>query len=299
MLASWHHTPLNQLARAQQAGRLHHAHLLSGKKGVGKGVLARHLANALLCNRAETLTACGNCKACSLNLAGSHPDKLIVAPDGKSIGVDEIRDITNFLNHSAQQGGSKVALIEQAHLMTHSAANALLKTLEEPNFNRYLLITSDDDSKLPATVLSRCNKVTIHSPSLTEAAKWLAEHDLGSNLPWIQEFSLQPFVISGWQKEGLIDEVTQLFNAANKLDGESALQVEKILLKHTSLSDVFARFLLSRVKSAMLSEAGLSFTQYQALLNLIHRFMYEQKNVLGLNQSLSISNLLFALQKQL
>ncbi|MGA4606717.1 DNA polymerase III subunit delta' [Pseudoalteromonas maricaloris] len=299
LLPSWHSGALSYLARAQQNGRLHHAQLLSGKKGVGKSLLAAHLADALLCLHPQNLTACGQCKPCNLNLAGNHPDRLSVVPEGKSIGVDEIREITHFLNHSAQQGGNKVALIEHAHLMTHSAANALLKTLEEPNANRYLVVTSDDDSKLPATILSRCNKVAIHSPNQAEAAQWLAAKNVACDFPWFDEFSLQPFIIETWQQEGALDDVTALYHAANQLTVESAQTVEKILLKHSAMSDIFARFLLNRLKGAMTQGNGLSFTQYQDLVSLVHRFMYEQKNVLGLNQNLSISNLLFALQKQL
>ncbi|MEJ6473882.1 DNA polymerase III subunit delta' [Pseudoalteromonas piscicida] len=299
MLPSWHQGPLEHLSQAKLNGRLHHAQLLSGKKGVGKSALASHLVMALLCSATQGLNACGQCKSCNLNLAGNHPDRLAVTPDGKSIGVDEIRDITHFLNHSAQQGGNKVAMVEQAHLMTHSAANALLKTLEEPNANRYLIVTSDDDSQLPATILSRCNKVTIHSPNSAEAASWLATRNISCDFPWFEEFSLQPFIIEHWQQEGAIGDVTALYHAANQLTVESAQEVEKILLKQGTLSDVFARFILNRLKKAMLQGEGLSFTQYQGLVNLVHRFMYEQKNVLGLNQNLSISNLLFALQKQL
>ena len=102
------------------------------------------------------LVACGNCKSCLLNQAGTHPDKRVVKVDGQTIGVDEIRDITDFINHSAAQNGNKVVVLEQCHKMTTAAANALLKTLEEPSLRRYLLLTCEQIAQLPATILSRC-----------------------------------------------------------------------------------------------------------------------------------------------
>ena len=296
---TWHQASLDYLNAAKNSGRLHHAQLVSGKAGVGKALLAEHLSHALLCLQPNGITPCGQCKACALNRSGNHPDKLLVASEGKSIGVDEIREISDFANHSAQQGGNKVALIEQGHLMTHSAANALLKTFEEPNPGRYLIITSDDDSKLPATILSRCNKVVMHSPTQAQSQQWLSQQGIALDMPWFNEFASQPLMVAKWHQQGRFDEVSSLYQAAVQLNPQSADGVEKILLKHNDLSEVFARFVVNRIKKALLEDSRVDFSGYQSLVESVHRFMYEQKNVLGLNQHLSISKLLFTLQKQL
>ncbi|MEI5638741.1 MULTISPECIES: DNA polymerase III subunit delta' [unclassified Pseudoalteromonas] len=296
---AWHQASLDYLNAAKNSGRLHHAQLISGKVGVGKALLAEHLSEGLLCLQPNGITPCGQCKSCSLNRSGNHPDKLLVASEGKSIGVDEIREISDFANHSAQQGGNKVALIEQGHLMTHSAANALLKTLEEPNPGRYLIITSDDDSKLPATILSRCNKVVMHSPTHEQAQQWLTQQGIACDYPWFSEFARQPLMVAKWHQQERFDEITSLYQAAIQLTPESADVVEKILLKNNDLSEVFARFVLNRVQKALMHDNSIDFSGYQSLVESVHRFMYEQKNVLGLNQHLSISKLLFILQKLL
>lgn len=170
----WH---LETWAALTQQPRHAHAYLLSGITGIGKRRFANSFAARLLCLSPAHGMACGSCRSCALRRAGSHPDFLEVAPEeeGKAIRVDAIRQLSEFLAQTAQQGGRKVILLQPAEAMNLNAANALLKSLEEPAGDAHLLLVSDQPSRLLPTIRSRCLVQTLPSPGPQEAAGWLAE----------------------------------------------------------------------------------------------------------------------------
>ena len=173
----WHRDPWRRIQQRRAAGRLPHALLLSGPAGLGKGLFARGLARALLCERPDTGgEACGQCRSCRLFRAGSHPDYSVVQPeeDGRIIKVDQIRALCAFLGYTAQYGGYKIALLEPADRLNVNAANSLLKTLEEPPGNSLLLLVTAQPARLPATVRSRCQKIGFDPPAMVAAVPWLA-----------------------------------------------------------------------------------------------------------------------------
>ena len=144
----------------QLAGRAQHAHayLLHGPAGIGKRALAERLMARLLCLSPSGLDACGNCKSCHLLAAGTHPDNFVLEPEeaDKPIKVDQVRELVEFVVQTAQLGGRKVVLLEPAEAMNLNAANALLKSLEEPSGNTVLLLISHQPSRLLPTIKSRC-----------------------------------------------------------------------------------------------------------------------------------------------
>ena len=129
----------------QLAGRAQHAHayLLHGPAGIGKRLLAEQLMALLLCQRPVEARACGECKACQLLAAQTHPDHYVLEPEevDKAIRVDQVRDLVGFVTQTAQLGGRKVILLEPAEAMNLNAANALLKSLEEPSGDTVLLLS--------------------------------------------------------------------------------------------------------------------------------------------------------------
>lgn len=166
-----------QLVRRFQSSSLHHGILLSGPQGVGKRQLADALMQAVLCLQPTAQGPCGQCQSCKLIDAGTHPDRYVLESE-KQLGVDAIREAIGKLNTTAQIGRHKVLIIPAAERMTESASNALLKTLEEPTDNTYLLLLTHRVAGLLPTILSRCEKHVIATPSACQSLQWLASQGL-------------------------------------------------------------------------------------------------------------------------
>ncbi|MGL4356637.1 MAG: DNA polymerase III subunit delta' [Aeromonas popoffii] len=170
LIPDWH-----ALSQTAQAGRLGHAWLLLGDPGLGKEQLAERLARLHLCQQPDRGEPCGQCHSCQLFDKGHHPDLATLPADSKTIGVEVIREICARLQNSAQLGRGKVVIIPDAERMTESAANALLKTLEEPAGDSLLLLIASQVSRLLPTILSRCHKHVCQLPTEGETVRWLAE----------------------------------------------------------------------------------------------------------------------------
>lgn len=175
-LLPWHITQWESITSARQLNRLSHAFLLVGASGLGQGAFAERLASTLLCHAPDKNgNACTNCHACHLTQAKTHPDLMIVEPEqeGQMIKIDQIRGVVKCIHETAMQGGYRVVIIHSAHAMNTHSANALLKTLEEPTPNCLLILISDQMARLPATITSRCQKLTFQKPAPTMALAWL------------------------------------------------------------------------------------------------------------------------------
>ena len=172
----WHSAQWARYARRAQEATLPHALLLSGPAGLGKLNFAYRFARFLLCDAPKEITACGRCRGCHLLSVGNHADFLHTAPEGDSrqIKIDQIRALSHFVSLSRDSGRYKVVLISNADTINRNAANSLLKTLEEPPpFSVILLITAWAAS-LPATLLSRCQRIEFRCPARAMALEWLA-----------------------------------------------------------------------------------------------------------------------------
>ncbi|MGD0972145.1 MAG: DNA polymerase III subunit delta' [Desulfobaccales bacterium] len=157
---------ISHLKTAWQKGRLSHAYLFLGPEGVGKACTARALAAALNCLAPlKGGDACGACASCRRLAAGVHPDFLVIAPTKEShryqpqIKIEQIREFRRLTAYPPFGDGWRVALIKPAETMTTEAANALLKTLEEPPERHLLLLTAQVEADLLPTVVSRCHKL--------------------------------------------------------------------------------------------------------------------------------------------
>ena len=184
-LPPWHRGLVTTML--QQRARWPQALLIAGGRGLGKRALALHLARALLC---ETPQAdgepCGICPACVYVAAGAHPDLRLIEPvlvddEGNVtivdvISVDRVRELTEFTQLSTHRHRAKIAVIAPAEAMNPPAANALLKTLEEPPDNTYLMLVSHQPGRLAPTIVSRCRRLPVAAPDASVAAAWLAAH---------------------------------------------------------------------------------------------------------------------------
>lgn len=186
----WQRGAWDTLAARLAAGQLPHALLITGQAGVGKELLATAFARLALCRDPRGGHACGSCGSCLQFVAGTHPDFSRVGfeeREGKAgeegalkqnISVEQIRDLIAGLQlHSHSAGGRKVALVTPAEGMSIAAANSLLKTLEEPPADTFLLLVSAAPSRLPATVRSRCQMLALPPPPAAEAVAWLEGHE--------------------------------------------------------------------------------------------------------------------------
>lgn len=170
-LAPYH----QQLVQQHQQQRAHHARLIHALPGMGAEALVWGMARWLMCLRPQQTKACGECHGCKLMIANHHPDWYpLRAEKGKhQLGIDMIREACEKLYYRAQQGGAKIVWIESAEQLTEAAANALLKTLEEPPENCWFFITTTHPESLPATLRSRCMTIQLLPPAETQSLAWL------------------------------------------------------------------------------------------------------------------------------
>jgi DNA polymerase-3 subunit delta' len=187
MIYPWQKTQWQQIDQLLKTDRLPHAMLLFGNQGLGKADFALALANAVLCQQ-PTIDhqACGLCHACQLLAAKTHPDLYYLKPTAsessksknpvRNIRIDDIRVLCEKLNQTSQYGGFRVAILEQAEQLTISAANSLLKTLEEPGRKVLLLLESARPHRLPVTIRSRCQRLRFSEPDEKQALDWLSEN---------------------------------------------------------------------------------------------------------------------------
>lgn len=209
----------------QLAGRSQHAHayLLHGPAGIGKRALAERLMASLLCQQPSGLNACGQCKSCYLLAAGTHPDNYILEPEeaDKAIKVDQVRELVSFVVQTAQLAGRKVVLVEPAESMNINAANALLKSLEEPSGKTVLLLISHQPSRLLPTVKSRCVQQACPLPSEAMSLVWLQQALPGCSAEEHHELLFlaagSPLVAAKMHEQGVIAQRAQVVDGVKKL----------------------------------------------------------------------------------
>jgi len=143
------------LSNALTQGRLHHAYLLTGTRGVGKTTLARILAKCLNCETGVTATPCGTCSSCTQIDAGRFVD-LLELDAASNTGVDNMREVLDNAQYAPTVGRYKVYIIDEVHMLSKPAFNSMLKTLEEPPAHVKFILATTDPQKIPVTVLSRC-----------------------------------------------------------------------------------------------------------------------------------------------
>ena len=234
-LTPWQRRIFDAAMQSHAQGRLGHALLLSGPPAMGKHPVAEAIAQRLLCSAPGTDGfACGACRSCQLFPAQqvgllvtqAHPDlqRVGLEPNDKGdklrteIGIDQVRRLGQWFSLTPQLGGAQVAVIEPADLMNAASGNALLKTLEEPAPNRFLLLVTSRPGRLPATIRSRCQRLEFRLPSQDESLQYLA--NIGLSGPEasaaLHAARGNPGQAAAWLRDGALklrDEVIDNLNA--------------------------------------------------------------------------------------
>jgi DNA polymerase III subunit delta' len=241
---SWHRAPLKALLARRD--KLPHAMLVQGRAGIGKVEFARLAAQSLLCETPDNGFACGTCAACGWFTEGNHPDYREILPeslkadDGESeaasdgdkaekksaqITIDQVRDLRQFVSLSTHRDGFRVLLIHPAEAMNPAAANALLKTLEEPTPRTLILLVTDQVGRLLATVKSRCQALVLQAPEKAEAVLWLKEQGVNDADVLLAQAGGAPLLALEWADEGYQSQRKQFLDALGELKRSDWLSV--------------------------------------------------------------------------
>jgi DNA polymerase-3 subunit delta' len=160
------------LRRSMDKGRIPHAYLFHGMRGIGKRTTAMAFAKTLLCERRD---ACGLCPACRKVESGNHADVVVIVPRGQFIKIEDIRDLRNQMRFRPLEGPKRIFILVDAERMNIASANSLLKTLEEPSLVNVLILISSRPYQLPMTILSRCQKLRFHPIPADIVARYLED----------------------------------------------------------------------------------------------------------------------------
>jgi DNA polymerase-3 subunit delta' len=204
----WLKEPQQRLRAALESGHLPHSLLVLSVPGLGAEQLANWMTALVLCESSGT-RPCDACPSCRLLRSDSHPDAHVVRleEDSQQIKIDQVRELIDSLTLKSYRGGYKVGVIEGAEALNTNGANAFLKTLEEPSADTMLIMIARPNHRLPATVASRCLRISLRPPAAGDAIAWLQANAPGAN-PWQAALALAggaPLLALRLDAEGLAE----------------------------------------------------------------------------------------------
>ncbi|EAT9979746.1 DNA polymerase III subunit gamma/tau [Salmonella enterica] len=283
---------LTALANGLSLGRIHHAYLFSGTRGVGKTSIARLLAKGLNCETGITATPCGVCDNCREIEQGRFVD-LIEIDAASRTKVEDTRDLLDNVQYAPARGRFKVYLIDEVHMLSRHSFNALLKTLEEPPAHVKFLLATTDSQKLPVTILSRC--LQFHLKALdVEQIRHQLEHILNEEHIAHEPRALQ--LLSRAADGSLRDALSLTDQAIASGDGQVSTQAVSAMLG--TLDDDQALSLVEAVVDAngervmsLINEAAARGIEWEALLvemlSLLHRIAMVQLSPAALGSDMA------------
>lgn len=283
---------LTALANGLSLGRIHHAYLFSGTRGVGKTSIARLLAKGLNCETGITATPCGVCDNCREIEQGRFVD-LIEIDAASRTKVEDTRDLLDNVQYAPARGRFKVYLIDEVHMLSRHSFNALLKTLEEPPAHVKFLLATTDPQKLPVTILSRC--LQFHLKALdVEQIRHQLEHILNEEHIAHEPRALQ--LLSRAADGSLRDALSLTDQAIASGDGQVSTQAVSVMLG--TLDDDQALSLVEAVVDAngervmsLINEAAARGIEWEALLvemlSLLHRIAMVQLSPAALGSDMA------------
>ncbi|EPQ0972635.1 DNA polymerase III subunit gamma/tau [Citrobacter farmeri] len=283
---------LTALANGLSLGRIHHAYLFSGTRGVGKTSIARLLAKGLNCETGITATPCGVCDNCREIEQGRFVD-LIEIDAASRTKVEDTRDLLDNVQYAPARGRFKVYLIDEVHMLSRHSFNALLKTLEEPPSHVKFLLATTDPQKLPVTILSRCLQFHLKALDVDQIRHQL-EHILNEEQIAHEPRALQ--LLSRAADGSLRDALSLTDQAIASGDGQVSTQAVSTMLG--TLDDDQALSLVEAVIAAdgekvmtLVNEAAARGIEWEALLvemlGLLHRIALVQLSPAALGNDMA------------
>ncbi|MBV2128372.1 DNA polymerase III subunit delta' [Arsukibacterium indicum] len=292
-LYPWFQPQFSQMLSLIKQQQLAHALVLCGQDGIGKSALADALAAVLLCKNRQSDGACGQCKSCLLRHAGNHADLLHLRTDTQHLGVDAIRQLNNFTQGAAQQHGNRVAIIPKADSMTEAAANALLKTLEEPPAGCFIVLVTSNYLQLSATIRSRCQQWQLSAANQTDTAQWLSTKITKPPPAFLLEYCQgAPLKALSLLENGTAESLSDTLRLLDEyFNGKLLLSAAvKQLDGQAELSGLLSFYIRQRLAQP------LAFLKQQAVLTAYQRWCRDATRIIGQNSALALTDLLTELK---
>ena len=259
-----------------QSGKLPHALLLIGAPNIGKTAFAMQFATALLCAQPATSgEPCGVCHDCRLSASEVHPNifKVIPEKEGQSIKIDQVREANEFVQQSSFKGKTRVVIFNPVNALNVNAANALLKTLEEPQEDAVLLLVCDQLSALPATIRSRCQQFVFRVPyqeiTKRQIEAYVCRTDFYATMLMLAQQKSEPIhSAQRFQKEEITDLLALALSFSADLMKYAVSEGRAPLLNHDQANTV--EILVNQINLSMLNRfvAQLAHWQKQFALGL-------------------------------
>ncbi|MHA2937688.1 DNA polymerase III subunit delta' [Vibrio sp. RC27] len=287
-LYPWLETSYELWAQSIESRKIPSATLLVAKPGMGMKAFVKQMAASALCRSEHR--PCGYCHDCDLFAADNHPDFHQVGPENgaKSINVEQIRRVNRLAQESSQLGGYRVIAITSAHLMNESAANALLKTLEEPADNCCFILLTHSLSQLLPTIVSRCQQIAIPEPNQEQVAFWASTQTESPIPPYIVKLngyaplSVVDFMVEKQDKAFEI-LVTQFLQFLTQPDSE-VLDLGKMIAKESDVHLTWLWYLLTDAQKYHFSVEQMDAIPHSANVSQLctYPILYQQTQSLTL-----------------
>jgi DNA polymerase-3 subunit delta' len=282
-----HQSTFQHLQDMRHTDRLPHALLFTGPEGIGKQKIAQYFAKILLC--AESQAPCGKCRSCLFENMENHPDYFLISPDEGKIKIDTIRQLSRKLQLSPMVSPSKVVIVVDAHAMNAAAANALLKTLEEPPTNTLFILISHALGWLPKTIASRCQKIRFSPLSVEELEQALIKEEIKIDPQMVSWGNGSP--LKSIQLNEMKDQLPELKTLIKEMTPAKAWQLTQEVIEGDHLL-LFLEILLHKVHQALLS-GKLPTNFHFDLLTFADRILEFKRDLrLNANPKIHLSRLL-------
>lgn len=274
-----------------QLSQLAHAYILEASDSNLGQHLASQLANTLLCQNTEgqLQPACGHCHSCQLFSAQNHPDLFSTDKEQASTGIDEVRQLSEFLTKTSQLSGNQVVIVNNANSMTENASNALLKTLEEPTGNSFIILLCQRKSQLMPTILSRCQFVSISNSSKVE---------LQQQYPEVPDYLIgfsqgASSKISGWIDSEKLPEFQKMYETFIAWLKHNCPDHELTELANEKELEAFLLYLFGRRLFQLAKKQQNNAFEAQ---NIMAQYQKNTQAIAGINRKLALNSLLLQLK---